>query len=153
MSIATLRQEIETIVNALTPPTTYLRKTVAEANESIENFDINQPLAIHTDQTTVTTQLSSGTYLSKTVQTQIWFLLKEINQDPDLTDTDILIDQAEALADQFYDKLVRSSVLDPVMPLESYTLARIEAYKVFDAVLSGVLFTCDVPIPRKDYNC
>jgi hypothetical protein len=152
-SIITLRNEIEAVINGM-DGVDYLRARPDEANIALDNMSVTNCLAIHIDQTTVTTERAlAGSYVVKVIPTQILFVYKNTDLDEKTRDVDTLIDQAEDKADEFFDLLIRSEVISDVVPLPVYELERLEAYKRFDAILSGVLFSCDFPTDRKTYYC
>lgn len=130
----------------------YIRATIPEANYQIENQLIpGTGIAIQTDQTTATVTRAPSSVI--TVPVEIYFVFKEVSQDETLEATDILVSQAEALAHEFYDRLSFNPIIDISVPMETYELQRLEAYELFDAVVSGILFTVDVPVRRETYYC
>ena len=152
MSILTLRNEIQTIIEGM--DLTYIRATEDQANIEIDRDDLFNDLAIHIDQTTVLgTPAEFGTYVYKSIPTEILFISKNLYQDEPLFEVDSIIDAMESKADEFYDYLIRSDIVDKNIPLPGYELERLNAYKRFNATLSGVLFTMDVPVPRLKYYC
>ena len=130
----------------------YIRATVPEANYEIENELVPATgVAIQTDQTTATVTRAPSSVI--TVPIEIYFVFKEVSQDETLVATDLLVAQAELLAHEFYDRLSFNDIIDPSIPMEDYELQRLEAYELLDAVVSGILFSVDVPVRRDQYFC
>ena len=151
-SIITLRNEIEALITAM-DGVNYLRARPDEANIALDSMDLTDCLAIHIDQTTATTLRTIGSYMVKIIPTEILFVYKNTQIDEKTYSVDDLINQAEDKADEFFDRLIQSDVISDIAPLPEYQLQRLEAYKRFDAILSGVLFTCEFPTDRKTYYC
>ena len=57
------------------------------------------------------------------------------------------------MAYQFYDALSFNDIISPVDPLDEMTLERLEAYRLFDTIVSGVLLKLEVSISRSNYYC
>jgi hypothetical protein len=154
MSFKSLNDEIEAVVNTISD-CTFLRAGPFEANIALNKIDCSTNcIVIHYDRGESTgTKSLSGSYIYKVIPTNILFLYKNTEFDDKQTDIDTLIDQAESKADEFYDKMLQSSVIDDVAPLADYTLNRLTATKRFDAVLSGVDFECDFAVSRTQYFC
>ena len=151
-AILELRAEIEAIIKGMYG-IDYLRASPEEANMALDRLNTNDCIAIHIDQTTVNTDVSMGSYIVKNIPTEIFFVYKNISIDQTVAQTDELIDNAETMADEFYDKLIQSAVINDVVAIPGYDLERLEAYKKYDATFSGVMFTCDIPVNRKTYYC
>ena len=151
-AIINLRNEIEAIITAMAD-VDYLRASATEANEKLMRQKITNCLAIHTDQTEVTGTVNNQLYVSKIIPTEIFFVYKNTKLDDKLYDTDDLVDQAEEKADEFFDKLLQSAVIDDNANFDDYTLQRLDSYKRMDAIISGVLFTWNAPVSRKQYYC
>jgi hypothetical protein len=153
MSFITLRNEIEAVIGYISD-TLYLRANEGEANMAIDKMNIDgKCLCIHIDRTTMTANRSSFGYVYKVVPTEILFVYKNTKLDDKQTEIDTMIDNAEAKADEFYDRIIQSAVINDVAALPGYSLDRLEGFKRFDAILSGVLFTCDLPINKNYYYC
>ncbi len=130
----------------------YFRATHSEVNKILQKTKITDCFAFHIDQTTIVGEVS-GTYVYKVVPTQILFIYKNSKLDDKLTDIDTLVNQAEIKADEFHDLLIRNPVIDNSPEWENYELQRLEAYKRYDTIVSGVLFTWNAPIPRSKFYC
>jgi hypothetical protein len=153
MSFISLRNEIQSVITSMAD-CTYLRANPNEANIAINKIPVDDCLCIHIDRTTLTaTKSRFGNYIYKIIPTEILFVYKNTRIDDKQTDIDTLINQAESKADEFFDKIIQSSVINDVVPIDDYKLDRLEGHKRFDAVLSGVLFTCDLPVSRNTYYC
>lgn len=153
MSFITLRNEIEAVVKTIAD-TLYLRAGESEANMAIDKMHIdNKCLVIHIDRTTMTVNRSAFGYVHKVVPTEILFVYKNKSIDDKQTEIDTMIDKAEAKADEFYDKIIQSAVINDLVELPGYSLDRLEGFKRFDAILSGVLFTSELPINKNTYYC
>jgi len=153
MTALSLREEIETVINNMTN-VIYLRASESEANMAVDKMYIGSKcLAIHIDRSTITTNHSTGGYIYKVVPTQILFVFKNAALDDKQTAVDVLVNNAEIIADAFYDKIIQSNIVPDMVPLPGFTAARLEAVKRFDAILSGVLFECDLPIYRTSRYC
>lgn len=150
--ILTLRDEIESIITGMAG-VTYLRAKEDEANKAINKMKVTNCLAVHIDLTTVSANRSIGNYIYKVIPTQILFVYKNTRIDDKTYNVDILIDNADMKADEFYDLLIQGAVIDSLAELPGYETHRLEAYKRFDAIVSGVLFECDVPVPRYTRYC
>lgn len=156
MSIAKLYTELETVAGLLTPTTTYRRATSKEANLDLEEIDIATPLAITVDQTTMNVQVGGSTYESITVPIEVFFVEKQNSQDETLADNDAIVDRMVLLASQFYQFLRQSTaddLFDPTQPFEDPVLERLQAYELFDTVVTGVLFKLDYHLDVSVYNC
>ena len=151
-TIVTLRNEIEAIID-LMEDCQYLRANSYEANIELDKTKINCCMAIHIDQSTATASQSNQNWNVKTIPTEILFVYKNINLDDKLYDLDSIVDKAEDKADDFHDKLIQSAIISDLETWEDYQCQRLEAYKRFDSVLTGVLFTWAAPVPRKQYYC
>ncbi len=149
--IITLRDEIEALIGLMND-VTYLRASRGEANIALTTQKVNKCLAIHTDQTTATGAYKNGR-VTKTIPTEILFLYKNKSLDEKLYNVDKLVNKAEDKADEFFDKLIQSSVINDLADFDDYELQRLEAYKYFDAITSGVLFTWNTPVSRTFYYC
>jgi len=153
MSFVTLRNEIESVINTIAD-CTYLRANPNEANMAINKIKVDDCLCIHIDRTTLTAKKSLyGNYVYKEIPTEILFVYKNTRIDDKQTAIDVLVDSAESKADEFFDKIIQSSVINDIVPIDDYQLDRLEGYKRFDAVLSGVLFTCTFPVSKNTYYC
>ena len=150
-TIISLKAEIEAIITGMAD-CTYYRGNRHEVNKILQKDKITDCIAFHIDQTTVTGAVSPG-YVYKLVPTEILFVYKNSKLDDKLTDIDTLMGQAEQKADEFFDKLTQSVVIDDTPEFENYELNRLEAYKEFDTIVSGVLFTWNAPIPRNKRYC
>jgi hypothetical protein len=87
------------------------------------------------------------------VPTEILFIYKNSKLDDKLTDIDTLISQAELKADEFFDLLLMNAIIDDAADIGDYTLNRLEAYKEFDTIVSGVFFSWEAPIKRDNRYC
>lgn len=150
-TIIRLRDEIEAIITDL-PGVVYKRASFSEANNKLMKDKIVNCIAFHTDQTTATASGNANHYV-KTIPTEILFLFKNTKLDDKLYDVDSLVDQAEDIADSFHDKLIQSSVINDLAEFEDYSCARLEAFKKFDAITTGILYTWDAPVYRTNYYC
>lgn len=151
-AIVTLRNEIEAIID-LMDDCQYLRANSYEANIELDKTKINSCIAIHIDQSTATASQSNQNWNVKTIPTEILFVYKNTNLDDKLYNLDSIVDKAEDKADTFHDKLIQSDIISDLEPWEDYQCQRLEAYKRFDSILTGVLFTWDAPVPRSKYYC
>lgn len=151
-SIITLQNEIQAIIEGM-DNIQYLRAKESEANIALNDLQVSDCLAIHFDRTTVAAGIHNQNHIIKIIPTEILFVYKNTELDDKQTDIDILIDQAEDKADEFFDRLIQSAVINDLGEFEDYELNRLEADKRFDAILSGVLFTWDTPVSRKTYYC
>ena len=150
-SIITLRNEIQALID-LMDNIEYLRASPGEANIHIDKHKVNRCLAIHFDQTTaIGTNFESS--VVKIIPIEILFVYKNHSLDEKLKDVDKLVDMSEDKADEFYDRLIQSSVINDLGEPTDYTLERLEGYKRFDTILSGVLFNWDAPVSRTQYFC
>jgi hypothetical protein len=149
--IVSLRNEIEAIITAMAD-CDYLRASFREANTKLAKQKITNCLAIHTDQTEVTGVYTPG-YIYKTIPIEILFVYKNSKIDDKLYNVDSLVDTAEDKADEFHDKLIRSAVIDDVPEFDDYTLARLEAFKRFDTIVTGVLYQWTAPVSRNQFYC
>jgi hypothetical protein len=154
MSFKVLNDEIERIVNTIAD-TTFLRAHPNEANTALDKVNIGSNcMVIHHDRGEASYSKSTyGNYVFKQIETEILFLYKNTRLDDKQTDIDTLIDQAESKADEFFDKMLQSSVFNEVAPYENPTLERLTAYKRFDAVTSGVNLVWTIPINKQTYYC
>lgn len=151
-TIISLRSEIESVITGMAD-VDYLRASNSEANLTLMKTKITNCLAIHTDQTTATGNINTVGYVNKIIPTEILFIYKNTKLDDKLYDTDTLVDQAEDKADEFHDLLIRSAVIDDNGDFDDYSLARLESYKLFDTVTSGILYTWNAPVSRTQYYC
>lgn len=152
MTTLSLKAEIESIITGMTD-CTYYRGNRDEVNKILQNNKITDCIAFHIDQTTITGVVNTIGYVNKIVPTEVLFVYKNDQIDDKLTNIDTLINQAELKADEFFDLLVRNPVIDDNADFENYELNRLDAYKEFDTIMSGLLFTWDAPIPRSKYYC
>ena len=152
MSIKTLNNEIKSILESMNLK--YIRATEDQANIEIDQQDLFQDLAVQIDQTTISaTPAEFGNYVYYEVPVEILFISKNSYQDETLAEVDDIIDNMQVQADTFYDKIIQSPLFDTNVILPGYEMERLNAYKRFNATLSGVLFTMDIPISRKTYYC
>ena len=152
-SFYSLQQEIQSIIESM-DEVQYLRAKESEANIALDTLQASGCIAIHFDRTPATGQVGTGNYIVKIIPTEILFVYKNSELDDKQASIDLLIDQAEDKADQFFDLLKQSAVIvDPDDGFDDYELNRLEADKRFDAILSGVLFTWNTPVSRKTYYC
>jgi hypothetical protein len=149
--LLSLKAEIESIITGMAG-VTYYRGNHAEVNKILQKEKIVDCFAFHIDQTTITGEVS-GNYVYKVVPTEILFIYKNAKLDDKLTDIDTLVNQAEIKADEFHDLLIQSPVIDNSPEWENYELNRLEAFKKYDTIVSGVLFTWNAPIPRSKFYC
>ena len=152
--IITLRNEIESIIKSM-DQCDYLRANPGEANIRLEEQAVDHCIAIHIDQSTATASSmpSNSTWIVKNIPIEILFVYKNTYLDDKLYDLDSLVDKAEDKADEFYDYLMQSGVINDLGELEDYECQRLEAYKRFDSILTGVLFTWTAPVSRTKYYC
>ena len=150
-AIITLRNEIEAIITGM-PGVDYHRASMDEANKKLMKDKITNCIAFHTDQTTATAA-GKGNHYIKIIPTEILFLFKNTKLDDKLYNVDDLVNSAEDIADHFHDLLIQSSVINDLAEFEDYSCARLEAFKQFDAITSGVLYTWDAPVYRTNYYC
>jgi len=151
-AIITLQQEIEAIITSM-DDCAYLRAKESEANIALNEMKVSDCLALHIDRSTASGQHHNQNQIVKIIPTEIMFLYKNQELDDKQADIDTLIDQAEDKADEFYDKLIQSSVINDLADFEDYEINRLDAEKRFDAILSGVLFTWPAPVSRITYYC
>jgi len=151
-AVATLNAEIKAIIDAMSG-VTYMRAKEDEANKLINDMKVTDCLAIHIDLTAFASFRTVGSYNYKVIPIQILFVYKNTRIDDKTTAIDTLIDNAEDVADEFYDKLIQSSVLEQNATLDNPTYSRLEAYKRMDATVSGILFEWLCPVPRSTYYC
>ena len=150
-AIITLRDEVEAIIQGM-DEVEYLRATQGEANIRLEESTIECCIALHIDQSTATGS-GTQTHIVKTIPTEILFVYKNSGLDEKLYDIDSLVDLAEDKADEFHDRLIQSSVVSALGEPTDYECQRLEAHKKYDSILSGVLYTWGVPVPRTKYYC
>jgi hypothetical protein len=148
-----LNSEIKTIIQGLTPTTLYLRAaTLNEANVELPQIELVSPIGIHADLPTITnTQTENAVHRSTPVQ--VMFLQKNNSQDDSGEEVDTILDSTKILADQFYDALSRSGLLDPTTIIEGYDLDAVPAYQFSDEILSGWILSLDFPEVRRTYYC
>ena len=133
---------------------TYLRASDLEANITLDNLGTDgKCIALHKDLTEVATTVTLGSYISKQITTEIYFLFLAPSIDEKLDDMDILFSRSEDRADSFYDRMLQYGILDDVVPAPGYNLQRQETFKIYDGVFTGVGFLCDFPVSRKTYYC
>ena len=132
---------------------TYIRATELEANIQLDKIDITKRVLVHYDQTEIKTEVSQGQIVVKVIPTLILFLNIDSQCDDDLNTIDNYTELCEIDADKFYDYISQSGLISNLVPLGPYTLDRLPAFKRMDARLSGILFSCDIPITREDYYC
>ena len=147
-----LRNEVEAIITAMAD-CDYMRASQSEANKKLMNDKITSCIAIHIDQTEVTGGVTSSGYVYKSIPLEILFVYKNTKLDDKLYNIDTLVDQAEDKADEFFDMLTRSAVINNAVDFDDYTLGRLEAYKQYDTIVSGMLFKWDAPVSRNQYFC
>jgi len=154
MSFKSLNDEIAAVVATISD-CTFLRASSYEANMQLNKIDCSTNcIVIHYDRgESIGNKSLAGNYVYKVIPTNILFLYKNTEFDDKQTTIDTLVDQAESKADEFFDKMMQSSVINDVAPIDEYTLNRLAATKRFDAVLSGVDFQCDFPVSRNNYYC
>jgi hypothetical protein len=150
-AIITLRDEIEAIITNI-KGVSYHRASRTEANKKLLKSKINNCIAFHVDQTTATASGTQAHYV-KVIPTEILFLFKNKSLDESLKDVDNLVDKAEDIADNFHDLLIQSSVINDLAEFDDYECQRLEAYKEFDTITSGVLYTWNAPVYRSKYYC
>ena len=151
-AIIELRDEIQVIIEDM-EGVQYLRANPQHANTELMNNKMDDEcLAIHIDQSTASGSRSYN-HIIKIIPTEILFVYKNTSLDDKLPFIDQLVDRAEEKADEFYDKLIQSSVISDLGEFEDYECQRLEGYKRFDTILSGILFTWDAPVSRKQYYC
>jgi len=148
----TLNDEIAAIVGIM-DDCTYLRMTLGEANKAMNKTKVSDCFVVHYDQTPSSSMRSDGSYTYKIIPIEILFLYKNTRIDDKLIDVDTLVDLAENKADEFYDLLIQSPVIETMAELDDPETERLPAFKRMDALTSGILFTWDVPIPRNTYYC
>jgi len=148
-----LNQEIKKVIESLAPTTLYLRAiTLNEANVSLPQKDLIYPIAIHAALPLITsTQQLSRVTISTPVQ--VLFLMLNTSQDDTGEQIDDILASTKLLADQFYDMLSVSSLLDPTLSIEQYTLNAVPAFSFSDEVLSGWQLELDFPQVRNVYLC
>ena len=127
--------------------------TLPEANKAMNKVKINDCFVIQYDQTPSSSIRNEGSYTYKVIPIELLFLYKNTRVDDKLTNVDNLVDSAEDKADEFYDLLIQSPVIETMAELDDPEMERLPAFKRMDALTSGILFTWDVPIPRNTYYC
>ena len=148
-----LNSEIKTIISSLEPETIYLRAaTLNEANVSLPRIELTNPIAIHAALPSInnTQTLANVTRL---IPVEVLFLKKNTTQDDTGEQIDAILDEMLVLADQFFDKLSRSSLLDPTQEIEEYTLDAVPGYQFSDEILTGWHLQLEFPEMRKVYYC
>jgi hypothetical protein len=128
---------------------TFYRTNSIEGNHILNRTKWNDCVCLHVDQTEIRGEVS-GTYVYKVMPMEVLFLYKQSNKDLTQTQVDVLQDQAEFYADIFYDNMIQSDVFNDLIALPGYTLSRLEAFKIFDVIATGVLFKMEFPIVK---NC
>ena len=144
-AIINLRNEIESIIDEM-DLVKYYRASANEANALLMKNKSNHCFAFHVDQTTVTGQVSNPSYVYLSIPTEILFVYKAYKLDDKLKNSDSLVDKAEDIAHEFFYRLSQSSIISDIAEWDDYNIQRLEAYKRFDAILTGVLFTWNTPL-------
>jgi len=148
-----LTSEIKAIIATLDPATLYLRAaTLNEANVELPRIDLVSAIAIHADLPTITNIQTQGN-VTREVEVNVLFLQKNLSQDDDGEEIDVILEATKILADQFYDKLSRSTLLDPTLTIEGYELEAVPMYQFSDEILSGWSLLLTFPEVRKIYYC
>lgn len=127
-----LNSEIKTIIGSLNPTTLYLRAaTLNEANVELPRIALTSAIAIHADLPTITNTQTLGN-VTRSTPVNILFLKKNSSQDDTGEEVDAILEEMKILADQFYDILSRSALLDPTLMIEEYELAAVPMYQFSD---------------------
>ena len=148
-----LNSEVKAIIQNLSPSTLYLRAaTLNEANVELPRIELVSPIGIHADLPTIT-NTQTETQVIRSTPVNVMFLKKNTSQDDSGEQLDVIIAEMTILADQFYDNLSRSALINPTEEIEEYELETVAAYQFSDEVLSGVILTLDFPEVRSIYYC
>ena len=148
-----LNSEIKTIIESLVPDTLYLRAaTLNEANVELPQIELISPIGIHAALPSInnTQTLANVTRL---IPVEILFLKKNTSNDDTGEEIDVILEEMKILADQFYDKLSRSTLLDPTAMIEEYILDAVPAYQFSDEILTGWHLQLEFPEVRTVYYC
>jgi len=148
-----LTEEVKRIANL--NDANYLRAISQEDfNQRIKEFDLSSPLVVLINVPAIdNTTFEVHTSIISNVTLEILFIKK--NFDPDDTGEVIqgIIDDMEALANKFYDRLQVSTVLAKGAKPEGFSLGGTDSINIGDEVVSGWLMTVTVPLDRKVVDC
>ena len=148
-----LNSEIKTIIEGLTPTTIYLRAaTLNEVNVSVPRIELVNPIGIHAALPSINNTQTMAN-VTRLIPVEVLFLKKNTSQDDTGEEIDAILDEMLILADQFFDALSRSTLLDPTLEIEEYTLDAVPAYQFSDEVLTGWHLQLEFPELRKVYYC
>lgn len=152
MSIFKANNEVKTVIEGMLD-TEYLRAADQEANVLLESMPLSCVVAIQRDNTTITTSTYPTGFKVKIIPIEIYFVIKQNSQDDNQEEVDDLVSLCERKADEFFDKLIRRDCVSKLVDTPDYNMARAEALRLFDTVVTGVLFTCSIPINQEVYYC
>ena len=132
---------------------TYIRGTELEANIKLDDIDTTKRVMVHFDQTEVSTLITMGSLVFLNVPTQILFLSIDPHNDADLDTIDDNVELCEKDALKFYDYILQNDSIPNVIDITAPSFERLPAFKRFDAMLSGVLLNCVIPIMSTEHIC
>ena len=148
-----LTSEIKAIIATLNPATLYLRAaTLNEANVELPRIDLVSAIAIHADLPAIT-QEQGLVNISELTAVNILFLQKNNSNDDTGEEIDVILESTKILANQFFDKLSRSQLLNPTEVMEAPTLEAVPMREFSDEILSGWSMELEFPEVRKIYYC
>ena len=149
-----LNQSIKTIIESLTPTTLYMRAaSPAEANLKAQRTKIgSNPIAIVTGQFS-TDYSVTNTVTNKVTTIEIFFLYLNDSQDEDAVNLDALIDNAQAIAEQFVQLMVANTPSNPTVSVDDYKFDPEPGIRLTNEILTGGLLTLDWPEVVDTYYC
>lgn len=149
-----LNQSIKAVIESLTPTTIYLRAaTLSEANKKTIKTKIGtSPVAIVAGLST-TDYAITNTVTNKLTTIEIYFLYLNSSQDDDGEQIDVMVDNAQGLAEQFVQLMIANTEGNPVVSLEDYKFDAEPAYQFGNEILTGGLLTLDWPEVVETYYC
>jgi len=118
----------------------------------LPQIDLVSAIAIHADLPTITNVQNLGS-VNRETEVNVLFLQKNTSQDDSGEEIDTILEATKILADQFYDKLSRSPLLDPTLLIEGYELEAVPMYQFSDEILSGWSLLLTFPEVRSVYYC
>jgi hypothetical protein len=151
MSILT--DEVKRIAESL--DANYLRAvSLEDFNQAIRSYDLADPLVSLINIPEIDNQsFEAHTSLISNVSLQILFVKKNFDPDDSGDTVQGILDDMEALANEFFDLIRKSTVIAKAVKPEGFSLSGGDQIQFSDERVSGWLMALTVPMDRKDSSC
>ena len=133
---------------------TYLRSiNINDLNEQVGNIDLSGGCGVYTSVPEIDNLNYVGGTVVSNYSIEVYYLLPNSETDDKGEAVDVVLDSLKPLADEFFDRMRRQSIISPSVLIEGYSLDAVETLKMTKEVLTGWRLRMVVPIDRSTFYC